>query len=270
MANFFWRGTVNGNFGTKENWVDDADATPGAGPINSSVCIFDQGNVDVDAGLTSGITGVTITGTTGYTGRIGPTAPLSIALTSLRWLNSSSLNLTGNITSGFIRCRTGAVFNYAGGTATLLYIEATDYALVGDVTTLRTYQSQGSDLQTSTDFTLLEMYGGTHTARRDGLFIVNGGATLKAKDGCILNTGTTVHRRSRLDYLSSEEISGTVTVWPDAIFDAGGSNTFTWSGELEQWAGAIVNLSTAGGTVVPSTVTQFGFGDDVGGFTPVP
>lgn len=268
-----WRGTTNGNFGTAANWIDQSTGTAAASaPANGDTLIFNKGDVDVDAGLTSGLTGIILVGTSGYTGTIAPGSLLSVACASVRWQSGSTLNLTGNITAGKIRCKTGSSFHYGGGTATTLYIEHTDYLIAAGavVTTGRARRSNGSDLNNGTGFTLFEISGGSHASRRAGKFIVKDGGTLKAKPECSLSTGTEVVGRSMIEYTSIKTVSGEVIVGPEASFNAAGASSFTWSGTLSYWSGAKINLDTAGGTVTPSTVTKYGLGDEVGGYVPAP
>lgn len=275
MATLEWRGagTTPGQFTDKTNWIDSSTgSTPASAPANSDTLIFNRGNVDVDDGLTTTLTGVTMVGTSGYSGRIGPASPLSIACVSLRWSNSGSLNITGNITAGVVRCRQGAAFTYAGGTATALYIENTIYSIAGAavVTTLRTYRSQGSDLNNGTGYTLFEMEGGSHTSRRAGVFVLDTNALLNAALECVLTSGTSVSGKSNLYYTSGQTVAGAVTVRPGSLFNAGGAPSFAWSGSLVRWPGAKINLDTAGGTVTPSTVTQIGIGDEAPDAIPFP
>ena len=272
MPTLYWRGTTDGDFSDANNWVTAAGATPGAAPAGGDTLIFDSGNVDVDAGLTTGLTGVTLRGTAGYTGRIGPTSPLDIACTSLHWKGAGSLNLTGNIATGKVMCRTGSSFMYQGGTATLLYIDRTSYSIGSSavVTTLRTYRSNGSDLNNATGYTLFEMDGGIHTSRRLGVFKLDGSATLKAKAECQLDDGTRVGYGSTIEYSSSEEVStgDTVEVTSTGKFNAASSPVqFSWDGTLAYWPGASINLETAAGEVTPNATTTYGYGDDL---TPIP
>ena len=268
-----WRGTTDGDFAKAANWIDSATGVaPASSPANGDTIKFNKGNVDVDAGLTTSRTGMIIVGTSGYTGRIGPASPLSIASASVRWLGCGSLNITGNITAGRIRCRTGSSFTYAGGTATSLYIERTDYSIAAAavVTTARTYQSFGSDLNNGTGFTLFDCVGGMHTSRRAGKFVMSAQSKLKAKIGCDLTAGTQIVGRSKVEYLSQEDIAADVTVYPDGYFDGSGSDGFAWSGTLNRWPGASINLDSGGGAVVPSTINTYGIGDNVGDAIPVP
>lgn len=270
MPTLYWRGTVDGDFSDVNNWVDSTGATPGAAPVNNDTLIFNQGNVDVDTGLTTGLTGITLRGTSGYTGRIGPSSPLSIACASVQWKGSGSLNLTGNITAGKIRCRTGSSFNYQGGTGTTLFIDRTPYAINGSavVTNLRAYGSQGSDQNNGTAYTLCEIENGTHTSRRAGVFDISNNATLKAKAECVLSDGSKIGSDSTCEYSSEETVAGVVEVTSTGTFTAASAPTaFTWSGTLAYWPGASINLSTAAGNVSPSTETQYGFDE---GLDPIP
>ena len=260
MATKYWVGGTNGNFGTATNWLG------GVAPVNSDTVIFDRGSVDVDAGHTTGLTGITMIGTSGYTGRIGVGTPLSIALASLQWKNSGSLSLTGNITAGKVRCRTGSFFNYAGGTATSLFIDRTQYAIGGSavVTRGRAYRSNGSDLNNGTAFTRWEMDGGNHTSHRKGVFVLRNSATLKAKSDCELDDGTFIGNNSVIEYTSEKTIASgdTVEVSSTGMFTAASAPTqFTWDGVLATWPGASINLITASGAVTPGTYTRYGFDD---------
>jgi hypothetical protein len=269
MATLYWRGTVDGDIGDKNNYVTAAGATPGSNPANDDTLIFDYGSVDVDAGLTSGLTGITLIGTPGYTGRIGPSSPLSIALDDLRWQDSGSLNITGDITAGKVRCRRGSSFVYAGGTATTLYIEGTSYLIeaAAVVTTGRYVSSNGSDLNNGTGYTTCEVIGGTHVSRRAGKFVVRDGGRVKAGVGCSLSAGTEVTNGAMINYASGETISGVVNVLPGGMFDASDSESFTFSGTLNQWPNASVDLFTSGGEVTPSTLNYIGLGKSVASFS---
>jgi hypothetical protein len=268
----YWRGTVNGSFTTLGNWITAAGATPGTALANGDTYIFDWGANDVTADLTTGFTGVTMIGTPGFSGRIAPGSTLSIASTAVRWTASGELNLTGNITAARIRCRRGSMFNYGGGTATDMFIEQSDYVIAAAavITNARFNLSNGSDLANATAYTQCEINGGKHVTHRKGKFIVNNSASLSAKTGSELDDGTTVHSNSMLVYLSAEEVASgdVVTVWPGGVFDASGNQSFTWAGELAVWPGALVNLNTASGKVVPATETTYGLSDDVGGAIP--
>jgi len=266
MAVLYWRGTVDGDIGNVNNYVTAAGATPGSAPINGDTLIFNHGSVDVDAGLTSGLTGIVLRGSSGYTGRIGPTTALSIACTAVDWKYGGSLNLTGNITTGKVRCRPGSSFIYQGGTATSLFIDRTPYQIGGSavVTSLRTYRSDGSDLNNATQYTLCAIDSGTHVTRRKGVFDLRNGSLLKVKAEGVLDDGTIVGHNSSIEYTSLEDIAtgDTVEVSSTGKFDAGSCPIqFTYDGELAYWPGSNINLSTVAGEVTPSTVTEYGSGD---------
>jgi len=266
MPTLYWRGTVDGDFGDVNNYVDSTGATPAAAPVNNDTIIYNQGSVDVDAGLTTGLTGLALIGTTGYTGRIGPSSPLVATYTSVQWKGSGSLNLSGNITAGKIKCRSGANFNYVSGTATSLFIDRTPYSLGGSavVTTGRVYRSVGSDLNNATKFTLFEIDGGTHTSHRKGVFKLYNSAVLKAKSEAVLDDGTFIGNDCVCEYTSEETVASgdTVEVSSTGKFTAASSPTaFTYDGVLAYWPGASINLVTASGEVAPATTTRYGFED---------
>jgi hypothetical protein len=268
MAVLYWRGTVDGDIGNVNNYVTAAGATPGSAPVNNDTLIFDKGSVDVDAGLTSALTGIILRGTSGYSGRIGPSTALSIACASVDWKYSGSLNLTGNITTGKVRCRPGSSFLYQGGTATNLFIDRTPYQIGGSavVTNLRTFRSDGSDLNNGTQYTLCVVDSGTHVTRRRGVFDLRNGSMLKVKAEGELDDGTIVGHNSTIEYTSLEDIASgdTVEVSSTGKFDASSCPiAFTYDGELAYWPGSKINLVTVGGEVTPGTVTEYGAGDSL-------
>lgn len=274
MATLHWVGSTDGDFSDQDNWRDPDGSAASGVPANSDTLIFDYGSVDVDAGLTTGLTGVTLIGTSGYTGRIAPGSSLSIACASVIWKGAGELRLAGNITAGKIRCRTGSPFYYASGTATLLFIDQTNYSIAAAavVTTMRTYASFGSDLTNATKFTLVELDGGQHDTKRQGTFNVTNGARLRVLKGGSFEDGTEIGSNSVCEYLSAEDVAGgdTVVVRRAGTLDATGSSGFTWSGVLEVAPGAIVNLNTASGAVTPSTYTEYGLDEGVGAPIPAP
>jgi len=268
MAVLYWRGTVDGDIGNVNNYVTAAGATPGSAPVNNDTLIFDKGSVDVDAGLTSALTGIILRGTSGYSGRIGPSTALSIACASVDWKYSGSLNLTGNITTGKVRCRPGSSFLYQGGTATNLFIDRTPYQIGGSavVTNLRTFRSDGSDLNNGTQYTLCAVDSGTHVTRRRGVFDLRNGSMLKVKAEGELDDETIVGHNSTIEYTSLEDIASgdTVEVSSTGKFDASSCPiAFTYDGELAYWPGSKINLVTVGGEVTPGTVTEYGAGDSL-------
>ena len=275
MPALSWRGGTpanEGNFGVKENWVvTSTGITPASAPASSDTLTFDSGNIDVDDGLTTGLTGVTIVRTKGYTGRIAPASYLGIAVSSLRLDGSGVTNLSGDITAGSVRTPSGS-FGYGGGTATSLTIESTPFAFAGAaiVTAANIMHSQGSDLNNATGYTTLNLVNSTLRSKRAGKFILKEGSTLYANTGCDLSTGTQVNGRSRLFFRSAETVAGTVEILPYSTLDVSGSAGFVWSGTLIRWTDANINLDAANGTVVPSTVTAIGFSQQSPGFIPVP
>lgn len=263
MATLHWVGSTDGNFGTQANWRDPDGSAASAAPSNNDTFVFDTGSVDVDAGLTTGLTGCTIKMTKGYKGRIAPNSALSIALVSLQVVDGSELNLTGNITSGTVRCATGNSFNYTGGTATTLNIINTPYTIqaAAVVTNFRTKNSTGADLNNATGYTTCKHLGGEHRTRRSGLFELGDGAMLRVMGaGSFANGTNKISGRSKVSYESGEDIGASVIVEvePRSELDIGLSDSFTWSGTLRRWEDAMVNLYASAGLVTPSTVELIG------------
>ena len=267
MAVLEWRGGTSSVFSDKTNWIDQSTgATPANAPANNDTLVFNWGSVSV-SGATTGLTGVTIICTQDYSGTVGLGNPLNIGVASVSWRNGPSLNLAGAITTGSVRCRTGA-FTHNTGAITAIYIERTNYAFgpASVVTRVRAKDSNGSDENNATGYTAAVFEGGSHSTRRSIVADVSGGATLRVMTQGSLGDGTIVSGRGRLLYASGEDVGAAVDVEvrPGATFDAGASAGFAWPGTLIRWAGAKINLDTPGGKVVPNTVTEFGFGEDIG------
>lgn len=267
MPTLEWRGGTSSVFSDKTNWIDrSTGATPTNAPANSDTLIFNYGSVSV-SGAVTGLTGVTIVGTQDYSGTVGLGNPLDIDAVSVNWRNGPSLNLAGDITTGSVRCRTGA-FTHNTGTITEIYIERTNYAFgpASVVTALRAHSSSGSDENNATGYTVAVFVGGSHSTRRPMLGIVESGAVLRVMPQGSITNGTIATSNGRILYASGEDVAGvtTVEIRPGATFDAGASAGFSWAGTLLRWAGAQINLDTSSGKVTPGTVTEFGFGEDIG------
>lgn len=265
MATQIWTGATNGNFGTATNWLS------GTAPVNNDTVVFDRGNVDVNAGLTTGLTGLTVIGTDGYTGRIAPGAnSLNAAFTSIRWAAGSG-NFSGNITNGRFTPRIGSAISYASGTATNLYFGNTNVSIeaAAVVTNMRAWAAIIDDLYNATAYTLAEIAGGSQLkTKRGGKIITKAGSMAEVLDAGVLSTASEARSRSMLKYLSSAAVSGTVDVEPDALFTAQDNATaFDFSsGTLNLWPGAKYNLDTRAGTVDPGTLNVYGLSasSDVG------
>lgn len=265
MSTLIWTGATNGNFGTAGNYIDAGTlTTPANPPQNNDTVIFDRGNRDVDAGLTSGITGVTFVGLPGYAGRIAPASSLSIAIASLRW-NAGYLSLAGNITKGDVRTRQGQKFNYESGTATDLFV-ACDLDVRGSaiVTNLRAKGSiQLTALANGTGFTTCEMRKGARLrTARAGVFDVGGGSMVETIEAAAMSSGTIIRENGMLLVSSSSGSSGTVTVESNGLLDCSNSNATITINTLRVWEGARTNLFTKIG---PVTLTNpkvvFGLSD---------
>lgn len=270
MAALSWRGSTDGDFSDANNWVvTSTGSTPGSPPANSDTLTFDYGLRDVDDGLTTGLTGITLVKTPGYTGRIAPGDHLSIATASVRADGVGVLNLSGNMTAGNIRMPGGS-FSYGGGTATNLFIERMDASIAAAavVTNIRCFRAQISDLNNGTGYTTAKIVDSVFRSKRAGKFLLKGSSTLEAGVACALSDESEVDVGSKLFYKSAETIAGSVEVHPHAIFDVSGNPGFTWGGSLIRWSDSVINLDAANGTVTPSTVVQYGLSQQSSG--PVP
>lgn len=264
MATLIWTGASSGNFGTAGNWiVESTGLTPGSPPANSDVLKFDRGIVDVDAGLSTGLTGVTIIGTPGYAGRIAPGSSLSIACASLRW-QAGDLNLGGNITFGIVACRAGSKFNYASGTADDLFIKCdASIAASAVVTELRAMGSYTIDDIAGTAYTLAKLTKGARLkSYRGGVLDIGQScrATLYAAAPC--GTGSNIRSFGLLDYRSAADFAGTVDVEPDGYLDLGNSNKAITIPTLNRWEGSRVNLYTQNGLATVSASVIYGVNPD--------
>lgn len=269
MAIKYWVGGTNGNFGTAANWLG------GVAPVNSDTVVFDRGSVDVDAGLTTGLTGLVMIGTDGYKGRIAPgSGSLNAAFASVRW-GSGSANLSGNITLGKFVPRPGSLITYNSGTLTAGFFAGTSLSIADAavVTTLRASRCKIDDLYNATGYTLIEIADGTELkSKRGGKAVVKAGSSAQLLDAAVLATGSEIRSRGLLEYLSSAAIPGTVDIEPDGKLDASGNSVaFDFSsGTLNVWPGAIYDLNTRAGLVDPGTLNPYSLSTSSSAGAPIP
>jgi hypothetical protein len=271
MATVTWTGAaLDGDLGTNGNYLG------GTAPSNSDTVVFDRGSENVTAGLTSGLTGLTIIGTRGYTGVIAPGSYLNAAYTEIRWA-AGSANFSGNITNARFSPRADSVIGYGTGTLATGYAESCNLSIAAAavVTNLRTLGVILDDLYNGTAYTLLELGPGSRAkTKRGGKIIAHAAASVDVLGAGVLSTGSVFRSRSVGRYLSSAAISGTVDVESGGVFDAkDNANAFTFgSGTLNVWPGARYDLNTRAGLVSPGTLNSYGLSteSDVGGATPIP
>jgi hypothetical protein len=107
MAVRIWTGaTGDGNFGTAGNYAG------GVAPVNSDTVIYNNGNKDVSAGLTTALTGITLIATPAYSGLLG-TSATALTFASVTLIDFAGSGATHNIgCSGTV---TAAKFNHGAG-----------------------------------------------------------------------------------------------------------------------------------------------------------
>lgn len=250
MATRIWSGATNGNFGTATNYVG------GVAPVNNDTVIFDRGNVDVDAGLTSGLTGITMIGTRGYGGRIGPATALSIALTLLRWDLSGDLNLTGNITLGNVMCRQGASMNYTGGTATRLNLGCDAQIQAAAVVTNMDVNARVRvvALANGTGFTQCKLTEGARLiSHRSGKYVIGDGAQVRILDSAAVSTASEIRAGGLMSYEGDQNFAGSVEVENKGALTLQRAPESITIPTLIRHPGADINLYTASGE---ATVTS--------------
>jgi len=269
MATKYWTGGTDGNFGTAGNWLG------GAAPTNSDTVVFDRGSVDVDAGLTTGLTGLTMIGNEGYKGRIAPGgSSINAAFSSVRWA-AGSANLAGNITLGKFEPRPGSLITYNSGTLAAGYFANTELSIAAAavVTTIRAKRCRVDDLYNATAYTLAELVDGTVLkSKRGGKVVVHAASTAEILDAGALSTGSVVRSRGLLKYLSSAAVSGTVDVETSGRLDArDNSVAFDFSsGTLNLWPDAIYDLNTRAGLVEPGTLNSYSLSTSSNAGSPIP
>lgn len=131
MATRYWSPTADGNFQTAANWLDAAGAPSGAAPANSDTLIFNQGSIDVNAGLTNSLTGLIIVVLSQYTGSIGT---LGAALVS-----TSFASISGAMHGRFYKFSgTGTAIDIVVGHSTVFYLTSGEWGTSTSTTPLRT------------------------------------------------------------------------------------------------------------------------------------
>lgn len=265
MAVLIWTGATDGDFTKAANYIDEGTGTaPGSGPANSDTVKFDRGAVDVDAGLTAGLTGITLIGTKNYLGRIGPSAALQIACASIRW-SAGHLNLHGNITTGNIACRRGSKFVYTSGTASNLFLGCdASIAAAAVVTNLRVKGPYVvDDLDNATGYTIAHLLkGGRLMTKRGGKVDVGQSSRAVFLVDAPIAAASVIRSGGVCEYRSSADTGGSVEVEPDGYFDASQSpKAFTIS-SLLRWEGARINTYTQAGAATISSETVYGLSLD--------
>jgi len=271
MGTKYWTGGAgDGNFGTAGNWLTST------APVDGDTVVFDRGNEDVTAGLTTGHTssGLTLIGTSKYKGRIAPGAnSLNAKWNSVRW-GAGSINISGNITAGKFEPRPGSTVAYASGTAALLFIKHTIFSVeaAAIVTAARAMASQITDLYNGTGYTLMELAGGSKlNSARGGLIVVKSGCTAKVTGSGVLADGTEIRELGYINYLSDATIPGDIDIEPNGFLDArDNAHAFTFSaGELNLWPGARYDLNTRAGPVSP-TLNHYSMSADANAGSAIP
>ena len=258
MATLIWTGVTDGDFSKAANFIDESTGVaPASPPANSDTIKFDRGAVDVDAGLTTGLTGLTIIGTRNYAGRIAPGGALSATFTLVRW-SAGYLSLTGNITTGNIACRRGEKFNYAGGTATDLWLGC-DATLTGVVTNLRGKGSYVVDDADATAYTLAHLTGGMRLySKRGGVYDVGAGCVVETLTDAQLGDESYIRSGGRIKVKSNADTVDAVEVEPNGTLDLSECPKAITIGTLRRWEGANVNLFTQAGAATVSSEVVYG------------
>lgn len=269
MATLIWTGAVNGNFGTAGNYIDASTLTaPGSGPANSDTIVYDRGAVDVDAGLTTSRTGLTLIGTDGYKGRIAPASALDATFTLVRW-SAGYISLTGNMTMGKIKCRTGTKFNYTGGTATDIVAECNvSIAAAAVATNVRVNGRHNVDIGANgTGMTLCQATGGARIiSSRTGKYVVDTGSRVELRDAAVISTGSLIRRGGVLVDASSANTAGTLEVEAAGVYDPSKANAAKTITSLLRWPDAVVGLYSLAGELTVSAETVYGLSTASGNY----
>ena len=269
MATMIWTGAVNGNFGTAGNYIDASTLTaPGAGPANGDTIIYDRGAVDVDAGLVTSRTALTLIGTPGYKGRIAPGSQLDATFTLVRW-SAGSISLTGAITTGRFHCRSGTKFNYTGGTATDLVVEcAASILAAAVVTSLRANGRHNIDIAANgTGLTLCQATGGAQViSSRTGKYDIDAASMVELRDAAAISTASLIRRGGLLRDNASPNTAGTLEIEAGGVYDPSRSNAAKTITSLLRWPGAVVGLYTQAGEITVSAETVYGISTASGSY----
>jgi len=130
-----WVGTTNGNFGTATNWSD------GAAPVNGDILDFNHlATRDVDAGLSTALTTVTLNVERSFAYKIGIRSGSTITPLTLA---GGTLNMPRSTGSGFDSGSPQVMVAF-GSTAAVVNIE--DSNADGDVASIPTVQVTGTSL----------------------------------------------------------------------------------------------------------------------------
>jgi len=276
MATLIWtNATADGDFTTPGNWIDTSTGSPyGSALANSDTCIFDRGAEDVTAGLTTGLTGITLIGTDGYKGSIAPGSVLSIACANIRW-GAGSINQTGSVTgSTVIANRPGTVVNINGGTHANLIGQMADInvAAAAVVTNGRFTNSNVVLLDNATDMTICQVRGPRSVIKcyRDAVYNVGEHAVVHSLQGSDIKSGSVIEAYGKILHTAGTDITD-ILIHNNGELDARQSGqTFTLT-TLNRYPGGRALLDTKAGTVVPGTENIYGISDSysLGQGTPV-
>lgn len=254
--------------------LQDANYLGGSKPVNGDTIVFDRGDKDVTANLTSSLTSLNIIGTDGYKGRIAPGSnSLNASYASIKWA-AGSANFSGNVTSAKFEPRPGSLINYASGTMASVFLQNADLSVAAAavVTNLRAWASTITDLYNATGYTLAELAGGSVLkTKRGGKIIAKASCTAELLNAAVLSTGSEARTKGLIKYLSSAAISGTVDIEPDGVFTARENSTaFTFSsGTINYWPGARYELNTRAGAVAPGTLNPYSLSGNADAGSPV-
>lgn len=275
MATLVWTGTTDGDFSKKENFIDfTTGVTPDDPPANSDTIVCDGRAVrDVDAGLTTGLTGLTLIGQEDFAFRVAPGAgtALSATFASVRW-SAGYLALAGDITDGKIECRRGQKFHHVSGTAASLAIRCdASFAAASVVQTLRADGRWTVDaLANATGFTLAVLRGGaTLVSKRGGVLDVGASSKAELLDAAAIGTGTVVRGGGWLEDAASPDAAGTLEVEAGGVYNPMRARRAKTIPTLRLWPGHRAGRYTQAGEITVSTQVVYGLCENaqhIGGY----
>lgn len=267
MALRIWNGAAaDGNFGTAGNYVG------GVAPVATDSVLFNQGNVDVTAGLTPGFAIADLTVTPGYGGSIGDSTGAALTFT----------NITGTVSYAGMgaACRIGCSGTVAA--ASLSHTIGTFYAVTGTWTLINN-TAGNLVIPAATVVTTLQNIAGYVTAEYHATpftTLTNAGTvvfkrvatTLNAKRGIAIqqdngssNYTSVVTANVENGGTYNKQSGGTdtlVTVFPGGNFttekNAGGSTGTVTITSTVRWAGGRTKTSALPGVTIVPNLTYVG------------
>jgi len=260
-----WTGATSGAFDETTNWLG------GVIPLVTDHLVFDRGTRDLDS-VTPGFALGNIVTTSGYKGRIAPGGSFNADCDSIRH-GSGSANYNGDCADVKINPTPGAKINLVGGTWTEAFAERADISVQssGVITTLRGRDIDLDDVG-GTAYTLLEAAGASRIkTKRGGRIIVKSGSMADILDSAVLSANSKAESAGVIRYLSDAEIAGLVEVERKGVFSATeNASAFAFSGTLGLWPDAIYDLNTRAGSVTPATFKPYGLSTSSNAGRPTP